>query len=97
MLYLLFFLLVLLNIIYIKIILKSLDIRYSNIIYYNKLRFYILLSIFVKNYNFLLSYYKPIFLYFINLLNIKNKANYLDILDDIESFDNNKIIMIIYN
>lgn len=67
------------------------NIRYSNIIYYNKLRFYILLSILVKNYNILLSYYKPIFLYFINLLNIKNKANYLDILDDNDSLDYKKL------
>lgn len=57
----------------------------------NKLRFYILWSILVKNYYLLLSYYKLIFLYFINLLNIKNKISYLDILDDYESFDFNRL------
>lgn len=91
LLYLLFFLLVLLNIIYVKIIIKSLNIRYSNIIYYSKLRFYILLSVLVKNYYLLLSYYKSVFLIFINLLNLKNKISYLDILDDIDLIDSNKI------
>lgn len=38
-----------------------------------------------------MSYYKPIFLYFTNLLNIKNKISYLDIMDDSDSFDFNRL------
>ena len=84
LLYLSFFLLVIINIIYIKITLKFLNFRYSNIIYYNKLRFLILSTILIKNYYLILTYYKSIFLYFTNLLNSKNKINYLEILDDSE-------------
>jgi hypothetical protein len=93
LLYLLFFLLVLINIIYIKITIKFLNFRYTNIIYYNKLRFVLLSTMLIKNYYILLTYYKSIFLYFTNLLNSKNKINYLDILEDTESAVKNDTIL----
>jgi hypothetical protein len=97
MLYLLFYLLIILNIIYIKVIIKYLNVRNYEFIVLNQQKSHILFNIIFKNYYLLFRYYKIVFLYFINLFNLKNKLRYLEIVESFNVNDkdiNNKNVII---